>query len=429
MRNGPKLANIPKNDVVNIILIVNALVWYLCFFSFLKNNLGFTGNNLVVIFGINLLATVLSAIMSTKIIQKIENRSKFIVYWIAAGMLISLLPFLTDSSFLSDLTFIIPNVVGPSLPRLFIPTGVSLYLASFISGTVGLYCGFGFPVLAGHYSATTKSTNRAKISGLIIFFTSISFIPVILFAQNPASTAIVLTIWKLVGLLAILLLKPSEVKINKEEPVSYKSILKTRSIILYLIPWLMFSIVNNFALPTLNIGFDNELIITMTILENFLAGLFAVLFGVAADYFGRKRLLFLGFTMLGLGYATLGLFPSSMNGLFFYTLVDGIAWGTFTTLFLLTIWGDIADKRDSEKFFLIGFLPYMFSTFLQVLFGQFIADSAINLTSIFFFISLFLFIAVTPLYLAPETLSEKDKRDSDLQIYLDKAQKKLKKKQ
>jgi len=425
VQNWPKkLDKIPKNDIVNLVVLVNAVVWYLCFFSFLKNGSGITGNGLIIVFGINLITTCLAAILSTKIIQKIENRLKFIKYWLIVGIFLSLLPLLVGSTFF-DFT-LISNAVG-TVPHIFTPTSVSFVMVSLISGVVGLYCGLGAPIIMGYYSATTKSIHRAKISGLIIFSICFSFIPVILLARGPVSTAIVLVIWKLCGLLAIVLLKPSEAKINKDENVSYKNVLKTREIVLYLIPWLMFCLVNNLALPTLNIGFGSDFMAPMVMVENMLAGIFAVIFGIAADYLGRKRLLFLGFTMMGFGYVTLGLFPLSKSGLYFYTLVDGIAWGIFTALFILTIWCDIADERNCEKFFVIGFLPYIFSTFLQIVFSQFITFSITDFSRVFFFLSLFLFIAVTPLYLAPETLSEKDKRDNDLKIYLKKAQKKVEK--
>jgi hypothetical protein len=326
-----------------------------------------------------------------------------------------------DSSFFN---FTSTSVIGPA-PKTF-PIGASFFEISLISGIVGTYCGFGFPVLLGYYTATTKSMNRAKISGIIMFITSLSYALMILFIQTALSAVIVLSICKLCGLLAVIFLKLSEVKINKEEKVSYKTILKNRSMLLYLVPWLMFSVVNTFALPTLSIGFGADTINTVTLMENVLAGIFAVIFGFVADRFGRKRLLFFGFTMLGLGYAILGLFPSSY-GLYFYTFVDGVAWGIFVMLFILTIWGDIAGKRDSEKFFIIGFSPYLISAFLQVLFGQFIAESVTNLTNVFLFISIFLFIAVTPLYFAPETLSEKDKRDNELKTYLEDAEKKVRK--
>ncbi|MCL1970776.1 MAG: MFS transporter [Candidatus Bathyarchaeota archaeon] len=411
-----------KSDVVNIILLVNSLVWYLCSFSFLTNNTSFTGNNLVVIIGINLVTTFLAAVLGIQVIQKIKSRTKIIVSWLAMGVFLTLLILLIDSSFF-DFTFL-PNVIGPHTQDFSI--GASFFEISLISGIVGTYCGFGFPVLLGHYTATTKSVNRAKVSGIIIFITSLSFAAMTLFVHNSISAVIVLTFCKLFGLIAVLFLKPSEVKINEKEKVSYKTVLKTRSMMLYLIPWLMFSIVNTFALPALNIGFDGEFINSITLVENVLAGIFAVIFGFVADRFGRKRLLFFGFTMIGLGYAALGLFSLlSMYGLYFYILADGIAWGIFAMLFVLTIWGDIADKRDSEKFFVIGFLPFVISAFMQVLFGQFVVDTLVDLTNVFFFISILLFIAVTPLYFAPETLPEKDKKEDELKAYLEEAIKRV----
>lgn len=417
----------PKNNIIAIILLVNAIVWYLCFFSFLKNESGITGNDFITISAINLIATCFGAILSVKILQKVRSRLKFITAWTAIGIVLSLLPLLVGSSF-SNFIFI-SNAVGPINPSTvpFVPFTSSFVTVAFISGIIGLYCGFGAPVLLGYYSTVTKSINRAKISGLVIFLTCTSFVPVILLARSPVSTAVTLAVWKLCGLLAIILLKPSETKIYKEDTISYKSILKTREIILYLIPWLMFSMVNNFAIPALNIEFGSSIITPLTMAENVIAGIFAVITGFIADRFGRKRLLFLGFTLMGFGCATLGLFPLSMSGLYFYTLVDGIAWGIFTTLFILTIWSDIAGERNAEKFFIIGILPYMFSVFLQIVFDQFMANSVIDFVSIFFFLSIFLFIAVTPLYLAPETLSKKDKRANDLRSYLVQAQKKVEK--
>jgi MFS family permease len=411
-----KLGIISKNDVVNIILLVNSLVWYLCSFSFLKNNTGFTGNDLVMIIGINLITTFLAAVLSSKVIQKIGNRTKIIVPWLIIGIFISILILFIDSSFFNFGS--ITSVIGPA-PKNF-PISASFFEISLISGIVGTYCGFGFPALLGYFTATTKSVHRAKISGIILLVTSLSYALMVLFVQTAISAVIVLAICKLCGLLAIIFLKLSEVKISKEEKVSYKTVLKDRSVLLYIVPWLMFSIVNAFALPTLSSGFGADTINTVTFVENILAGIFAVIFGFVAVRFGRKRLLFFGFTMLGVGYAILGLFPSDY-GLYFYTFADGVAWGIFMMLFILTIWGDIADKRDSEKFFIIGFLPYLLSAFLQVAFGQFIAESVTNLTSVFLFISIFLFIAITPLYFAPETLSDEDKTNNELTTYAEEA--------
>jgi MFS family permease len=386
---------------INIILVVNALVWYLCIFSFLKDNStqnGLSGDSLVAIVGINLLVLVLSAFFSTQLIQKIESRLKFLIYWMAAGVFLSPLPLLIN--------------------------GASFSEVSIISAVIGLYFGLGMPILMGYYGATTETVNRGRVSGLAILFNGASFVLLsMLCNENPVLTALILSIWKLSGLLAILLLKPEEAKINKKEKVSYKKIVRTSSIMLYFVPWLMFSLVNNFAFPILYNNFTSEYVTLSTTVESVLAGLFAVFFGFFADTIGRKRLLLFGFALLGLGYATLGIFPDDPAGWWFYTCADGVAWGGFTTLFLLTLWGDLADKRDSEKFYVIGFLPYLISNFLQVSIGQYVTSSVTNLMAVFSFASFFLFAAVLPLYLAPETLPEKAMKDRNLKSYLEKAQK------
>jgi hypothetical protein len=302
--------------------------------------------------------------------------------------------------------------------------GTSFFGATIISGVIGAYFGLGFPVLMGYYAATTENENRARISGLTILFNGAFFLVISLISQDAVSTAIALTIWKLGGLIAILLLKPTEKAINKKEKVEYKKILKTSSIILYFVPWLMFSLVDNFAFPILDNNFPVELVNLSSMVESVLAGVFAVFFGFFADSIGRKRLLLFGFTLLGLGYAALGFLPpDNPFGWWFYTCADGVAWGGFTTLFLLTLWGDLADKRDSEKFYVIGFLPYLISNFLKVSIGQYVAGPGTDLVYVFSFASFFLFAAVLPLYLAPETLPEKAMKDRNLKSYLDKAQK------
>jgi MFS family permease len=243
-------------------------------------------------------------------------------------------------------------------------------------------------------------------------------------ASAAISVAISFTFWNFVCLLAILLLKPSsQAVVSDEEIISYKAVLKTRSVLFYFIVWLMFSLINTFVYPILSIAFANDyqLIQLVTIFETLLAGILAVFFGFCADRFGRKRLLFVGFVTLGLGYAVLGLFPSYAIGLYFYTLSDAIAWGIFCPLFLFTVWGDLAGKKGSEKFFVIGILPYLISNFLAVLTVDSVL-SVINMTTMFTFVCIFLFIAVIPLYLSTDTLSDKELEESKFIRYSNKAQ-------
>lgn len=412
MLNGFKTkSSIYKSALVNIILVTNTLLWIMyCFYS-LKNISGFTKSSLVIIIAFNLLTVVLSAFLSSILIQKIKNRFKFIVYWIVVGIL------------LSPITLLIGNV--------------SFFSTILLASILGFYGGFGFSVVMGYYSATTQKINRAKISGLSVFFVTIFFVIMTLgqeYVLSPMVSSgtmfamISVTICKLVSLIAILLLKPIESSVSNEETISYKAVLKTREVLLYFLLWLMFSVVNNFVNPILYDSFGNtQFFAQMTMVETVLSGILAILFGFLADRVGRKRLLFIGFVLLGLGYALLGLLSAYPMSLPFYTILDALAWSIFSPIFLLTIWGDIADKRGGEKFYVIGVLPYLLSNFLQIILGQYSLISMIDLTTIFTFVCIFLFIAVIPLFLAPETLPVQDVRELDLRKYYEKVKEKAKK--
>ena len=110
---------------------------------------------------------------------------------------------------------------------------------------------------------------------------------------------------------------------------------------------------------------------------------------------------------------------------YIYIVADGIAWGTFSVIFLLTIWGDIAENKMSDKLYFAGALPYIFSNFMRNLLEPNL--SGVNPSAIFSFASVFLFLAVLPLIYAPETLPEKIMKDRDLSTYVSKAMEKVKK--
>ncbi|MFA7080204.1 MAG: hypothetical protein WC203_04825 [Candidatus Bathyarchaeia archaeon] len=158
--------------------------------------------------------------------------------------------------------------------------------------------------------------------------------------------------------------------------------------------------------------------------EFVVTAIFALISGFVADKFGRKRLAIIGFIMLGIGYAVIGLFANSnlhLTGII-YVFTDGVAWGIFYVLFLFTIWGDLAQGKNADKIYFLGALPYLSSYFMQLLLHPYLAG--IQKEMIFSFASVFLFLAVLPLIYAPETLPEKIMKDRDLRSYIEKAKKK-----
>jgi len=161
------------------------------------------------------------------------------------------------------------------------------------------------------------------------------------------------------------------------------------------------------------------------IIENIATAIVAVIVGFVADSWGRKRLTIIGFVIFGIGYAVLGLYPTELFGSIIYVVSDGVAWGFFYVLFIFTLWGDLAQNRNSDKLYFLGALPFVSSYFIQLVFSPIL--EGLLTTTIFSFASVFLFLAVLPLIYAPETLPEKLMKDRDLKSYIANAKKKAQK--
>ncbi|MEM3840575.1 MAG: MFS transporter [Candidatus Bathyarchaeia archaeon] len=231
--------------------------------------------------------------------------------------------------------------------------------------------------------------------------------------------SVVLAFWRSLEIFGLILLKRFLEEKRGVSP-SFILVLRSRSVFLYLFPWAMFSLINYLSWPISAKIYSMDFVNFLTVTGNVIAGISALLAGFAADKVGRKRTLIFGFIIFGLGYALLGINPYNVYAWQFYTIVDGIAWGIFYVIFLVTIWGDLAHDKPSEKFYAIGIIPYLVSNFLRETLGQIITD-IIPEYAIFSFAALFLFLAVVPLMFAPETLPEKTLKERELRSYIEKA--------
>ncbi len=406
-----RLGTTPKVAAVAIILVANAFVWYTCAFSFLADtvtnmviNMDLSIAESAVIFGINFVGIILSAFLGSFLISKYKRRMNFLLYWMSAGIIFSLLPIVINSTSFTGLMVL----------------AISL----------GVYFGLGMPICMGYYSAATETGNRARLSGMIILSIGIGFFLLkSIGGADAVRIALGLLTWRSLGLAFLVFLKPKEKPIDQKSRLSYRAIISNKPFLLYFVPWLMFSLVNDLAFPANQNLFPETFISFSTMLENLLAGIVAVIGGFFADSIGRKRLTLTGFALLGLGYAILGLVPNYSLGWWFYITVDGIAWGIFSTIFLVTVWGDLAQGQSSEKYYVLGSLPYLLSNFTRISVVSYGAAAVSDMVAVFSFAAFFLFLAVLPLVYAPETLPEKTMKKLELRKYVEKAQKEAEKAQ
>ncbi|MEM3699662.1 MAG: MFS transporter [Candidatus Bathyarchaeia archaeon] len=384
---------VSRSAFANIVSISNVFVWYSFAFSILK---GFVYELASVIWGVHFLGAAFSAIAGAAISDKISRKTHFLLVWMMFGIISSLILIFVDPE--NKL-----NVVAMAI-------------------LLGISFGIGIPTSMGQLAYCAAVEDRAKIGGLTIFVYGLgAFFLGIIAVDDITLQALTLAIWRAIGLIIFLLVNHSQ-NVEKRKSVSFRFIFNQRSFCFYFIPWTMFSLVNYLggviAFQILNESTVNLFII----IENVLIGTFAIVAGFLADTFGRKRITIIGFVMLGLGYAVLGIYPENLVGWYFYTIVDGVAWGIFWVIFIITIWGDLSYGMSEDKYYAIGGLPFYMSNFLRILIGPYIAK-VISVYAMFSFAAFFLFLAVIPLMFAPETLPEKKLRERELRQYVEKARK------
>jgi MFS family permease len=182
----------------------------------------------------------------------------------------------------------------------------------------------------------------------------------------------------------------------------------------------MFCLINFIENPIVNDFFGEDLALFIPLAEFGIGSFAALIGGRISDSVGRKRVVILGFIMLGMGYAILGLFSNITLSRYLYLILDGIAWGIFLMMFFMVMWSELAGKRIKEKYYLIGALPFLISSYLEIAFTPY--AELIDISTAFSLASFFLFIAVFPILLAPETLPEKKMELRRLRRYIEKAQ-------
>lgn len=124
---------------------------------------------------------------------------------------------------------------------------------------------------------------------------------------------------------------------------------------------------------------------------------------------------------MGLGYALLGLFPFTLPVQVFYLIIDSIAFGIFTVAFVSVVWGDISSGERGDKFYALGNIPVPLAIMLSLSISPWL--TALSLSGTFSLASFLIFLAIIPLFFAPELLPEKVIKEREIRKYIEKAKK------
>ena len=388
----------------SILLVFNSFVWYIftstIFNSVVSNpDLGFSEIERLALFLTYYIAVAITAIIGAKFLSRARTHSLFI--WSLMGAVATFL------------LIAIPNS--------------SILVVSSLTFFLGASIGLGLPSCLSYFADSVIIEKRGFGSGVI--WSGVGFVVLVLaFVQNMIGvweTLMVLTVWRLFGGFGFYLLsKENKSEIFQKKVPSYLELIRKKETLLYLFPWLMFCLLYFSASPIVErvLG-DNFAFVQLA--EWGIVGIVAVIGGRIADIAGRKRIVIAGFVMLGIEYATMSAFSGSSVTLYLFLVLDGISWGFLASAFFTTVWGDLGEGHEKEKYYVLGGLPFVLASFLPVLIKPYVSDNL--LPAAFSFMSFFLFLAVLPLMYAPETLPEKKIKEQELKGYLEKAKKEAEK--
>jgi len=388
-----------KDFVTAFILVFNALTWYLMVHTVLDSIIGslnMTHSQTIITWIIHYAALIGFGIFGAILSNKIDM-PRFLGFWMLLGGVASLLPAL--------------------------PYNITIAHVLIISFVFGVSFGLGMPSCFAYFADCTIIENRGRIAGVIFLIVNLStpFFIILLATSSLTMNSIISTIWRTFGLIIFFLLKPrKKIASGMRKNVFFASIFHDRSLILYLIAWLMFCFIDRFEKLVLGVLLEPDFYAFLLIIGSIIASISAFIGGLLCDLIGRKRVVIYGFVALGLAYAIIGIFP--MTALwYFYSIIDGIATGILWVVFVLVVWGDLSRSGAREKYYAIGSIPLFFSSIIPQLLTPYVAS--IPAYAAFSLASFFLFLAILPLLYAPETLPEKKIRLRQLTKYLEKAKK------
>ena len=324
--------------------------------------------------------SILGAFLSRKV-----DRVKFLCIWTVLGTITSLLPALLIN--------------------------VTYFQVWSVSLLIGASFGLGIPSCLAYFAECTTVENRGRIGAITFLISNISviFLGILFGIFDLAIVTVFFALLRGLGLIVFFIKPEKQSSSQIRTSASFVSILRDRTFQLYFIVWSMFPLINEFEKALLSDYlqlWNSSLLETMAVVEPLVATFAILIGGLLCDWIGRKKILLSGFVALGVAYAIIGIVPDSVELWNLYFLVDGVAWGIFSLIFVLILWGDLAQSGRSEKYYTLGSIPYFLSTIIPLLLPQSFVDDVL-LVAAFSLASFFLFIAVIPLVFAPETLPEK----------------------
>jgi MFS family permease len=175
-----------KAVAINVIIIANAFIWYSYAFKYLLTTINTVSLSdlFLPIIATHFLGVFVAIIIGQFLSQKVKQREKFLLWWMLAGVFLSLFPLITGMT----------------------TTGIVVF-----SVITGVNFGFGIPVCLGYFASTTEPSNRGKLGGTIFLLIGVGvFIISRIGNESVIAIPLVLAAWRALGFLLLFFIKPEK---------------------------------------------------------------------------------------------------------------------------------------------------------------------------------------------------------------------------
>src|SRR4030067_2079536 len=228
-RNILKNRAVLRESTPAVVLVLNSLIWFTLLtpaLGTLVDNLGLATTENIVLHGIYYAGIAAAAIVGAFVFPR--RRETYLLLWMLFGCIVTALPLLVNSE--------------------------QLFLNALVLILAGISVGLGLPSTLAYFADTTAVENRGTYGGITwstVGFGILAF-AVALATFDLPNTLLALAVWRAGGLLVFFLL----VRVGgKLQPSPSKpragAILRRRDVMLYLLPWIMFSLINFIEAPIL----------------------------------------------------------------------------------------------------------------------------------------------------------------------------------
>jgi len=274
------------------------------------------------------------------------------------------------------------------------------------------------------FSELTMIRERGRIGGLIGFISILvmSSLTVVSLVFGFIGSVVLCSLLSICLLFTARLATIDPAKSTSEKTFSLKiSYSRDRDFFLYLMPWVIYNLLNAFLGRYETTSLIDRLqlpFIPMMILLNVTSCIGALVGGLIADIYGRKKSLGIGLTSYGIGGAFCGLiFLGIQDSLLIFLLfaLNGLSWGIFLVLYFLVVWEDLSNMNN-RFFYYIGVVFYPLSIGLAQFLPSSIQISLVNLALVK---CVLIFASNVFLIAAKELLSPELRKEFDVFVYLE----------